>query len=242
MCGLFGFVAAAGKTVDLRRLEAVGLDQVARGRDAWGMAWLDSAGRIAAYRQPGRLTDYRPLLALARDAVLVVGHTRLATQGPPEDQINNHPHPTDGGWLCHNGQVRQSERLAGQRLLPLISDCDSEVLARLIEAEDGTLLRRCAAAAEIAASPPLALLGVWSRPGRVVSVRDGNPLWMSENRDGWYFGSLSAALPNGAEMLPDREAVEWHVGSGPVRRRALRRRRVKPSARMRLANAGRLFA
>jgi hypothetical protein len=58
------------------------------------------------------------------DARMLIGHLRFATHGKPEENINNHPHPADGGWIVHNGVVATTNgSCAG--CWP-VSECDSE--------------------------------------------------------------------------------------------------------------------
>ena len=71
---------------------------------------------------------------MARNARMLVGHCRWATHGDPRNNLNNHPHPADGGWIVHNGVVHNHEDLR-RRVRPLaVTECDSEVLGLLIEA------------------------------------------------------------------------------------------------------------
>src|SRR5262249_33593856 len=154
------------------------------------------------YKQTGRVSDHLGLLGMAADARMLVGHCRFATQGSPDDNINNHPHPADGGWIVHNGQVHNYRELVGRLGLHPVSDCDSEVLGLLIEGGTGNVLDRCRSAVG-AVSPeddpgtlfgydqPLVLLGLWPRPDRLVAVRRGNPLHDALTAQGYYLGSLA---------------------------------------------------
>ena len=78
---------------DLKLLRRLATVTEQRGPHAFGFAWVDGRGRLRSYRQTGRITDHLGLLAAARDARLLIGHTRWATQGDPADNLNNHPTP-----------------------------------------------------------------------------------------------------------------------------------------------------
>jgi glutamine phosphoribosylpyrophosphate amidotransferase len=143
MCGVFGFVAKDKGPLNLKILQRVATVTQRRGPHAWGMAWINSSGRIFMYKQTGRIRDSLGLLTMARDAVLLIGHTRYATQGDPANNLNNHPHPCDGGWIVHNGMIPNYREIASRYDLHLTTQCDSEVLCRLIERLDGNLVSRC---------------------------------------------------------------------------------------------------
>jgi len=209
MCGVFGFVAASGCGVDLAAVKRIAKATESRGRHAFGFAWVDSAGRLKAYKQRGRISDSLGLLAMARDARILIGHCRYTTQGTERDNINNHPHPADGGWIVHNGMIGGYAGIVQKRRLHPVSGCDSELLGLLIERSRGTLLERCAAAADACAGGSLVMLGVWPRPGRLIAVRAGNPLQSAEAEEGAYFASLADGLPGSPAAVPDGVAMQW---------------------------------
>jgi glucosamine 6-phosphate synthetase-like amidotransferase/phosphosugar isomerase protein len=217
MCGVFGFVSRDGGKMNLGVLARVARVTERRGPHAFGFAWIDRRGRVKCYKQTGRITDHLGLLAMAADARMLVGHCRFATQGDPADNINNHPHPADGGWIVHNGQVRNyGELVQGFGLCP-ISACDSEVLGLLVERGEGSVLDRCRAAVRAACPDeepgslfsrpsPLVLLGLWPRPDRLVAVRRSNPLHYGRTEQGYYLASLSEGLPGVVQSVPDDTA------------------------------------
>jgi glucosamine 6-phosphate synthetase-like amidotransferase/phosphosugar isomerase protein len=218
MCGVFGFVNHNGGRPDLRTLERIALVTERRGPHAFGFAWIDSRGRLKMYKQAGRISQNLGLLSLARDARMLIGHCRYATQGTPANNANNHPHPADGGWIIHNGQIPHYRQLLEAFDLWPVSDCDSEVLGLLIEESRGSLFRRCREAARLASptaeagtlfgrSMPFAMLGLWARPARLVAIRKGNPLHASRVREGQYLASLAEGLPGAAHAVPDGAAV-----------------------------------
>ena len=65
---------------------------------------------------------------------VVMGHTRLATQGRPADNFNNHPWSTGSFALAHNGvlwndkELRQTEKLPDTHI-----QTDSYVAVQLLE-------------------------------------------------------------------------------------------------------------
>jgi glucosamine 6-phosphate synthetase-like amidotransferase/phosphosugar isomerase protein len=208
MCGVFGFVAKDDGPLNLNILSRVATVTERRGPHAWGMAWINREGRLCMYKQTGRITDNLGLLSMARDATLLIGHTRWATQGDPDNNLNNHPHPSDGGWIVHNGMIPNFRTLISEHDLHPVTDCDSEVLGLLIETLPGKLLSRCVKTANLASERNLVMLGLW-KPGRLIAVRHGNPLHVGETGRGFYLASLKSGLPGDVSEVADNQALEF---------------------------------
>ncbi len=210
MCGVFGFVNYDGKGPDMKRLRTIAAATMTRGPHAFGFAWLDWSGRVRMFKKTGRIVDHLGLLRMVANARLLVGHCRWATHGDPENNLNNHPHPADGGWIVHNGVVSNHEDLAAEYDLWPVTDCDSEVLGLLLGGTRGSLSDRVAAMANVARGN-LAVLGVWGHPARLIAVRNGNPLSIGECEGGerFYLGSLAHGLPGTVSEVEDRTGIEF---------------------------------
>jgi glucosamine 6-phosphate synthetase-like amidotransferase/phosphosugar isomerase protein len=207
MCGVFGFVSFDGQGPSLKRLEAIARVTMRRGPHAFGFAWIDGKGRMRMFKQTGKIVDHLSLLAMAHDARLLIGHCRFATHGAPENNLNNHPHPADGGWIVHNGVVGNHRELVKDYDLHPVTDCDSEVLGLLIEEGVGNLRTRCVEAVQYASGSPLVLLGLW-KPGRLIALRSGNPLSLGVCKGRVYLGSLRTDLPGDILELKDGQGVD----------------------------------
>ena len=115
MCCLFGFVDYAGalrvnqKSHLIRELS---IAAEVRGTDATGIAYNTSRG-LQIYKRP--LVAHRLHLRIPAETHVVLGHTRMATQGSAKKNYNNHPffgHVKGESFaLAHNGVilVRQME-------------------------------------------------------------------------------------------------------------------------------------
>ncbi|WP_069804900.1 glutamine--fructose-6-phosphate transaminase (isomerizing) [Thermogemmatispora onikobensis] len=139
MCGIIGYVGAAGTDVTsilldgLRRLEY-------RGYDSTGIAVLTASGELQVYRRAGKLANLAAAVengARPAPGSLGIGHTRWATHGRPSD-TNAHPHADCDGLITvvHNGIIENYAELR-QRLEQeghsFRSETDTEVLAHLVE-------------------------------------------------------------------------------------------------------------
>ncbi len=134
MCGIVAY--AGGRSAldvvlaGLRRLEHLGYDSA-------GVAVLVDGG-LAAAKKSGTFEDVRrelserPLPA----GTTGIGHTRLATHGPPSDE-NAHPHLDDSGRVAvvQNGDIDDFAGLRAQlaaRGHEMASETDTEAAAHLL--------------------------------------------------------------------------------------------------------------
>ena len=222
MCGLFGFITRNDSGPNLACLRRIAIETQERGHHAFGLAWLDRSGTVYTFKRPGPATEHLDALHLCRDAVIVIGHCRYATHGDPKNNINNHPHPAGRGWIVHNGVVRNHAKLVSDYQLAPRGECDSEVLGLLLSRCPGPLESRAAHTVALA-DGPLAMLGVWNDPPRLLVVRRGNPLHFGQTPGGFYFGSLPGQLPGRVRAVVDYMAcaLTIHNGSLELQRRAI---------------------
>lgn len=137
----------------------------------------------------------------------LIGHLRWATHGDPSDNITNHPHPCDGGWMVHNGVVRNHLELEVKHELLPSGECDSEILARLAEEIGGVnYLERASRAVEVSTGNCVTL-SLWARPRvSLVAVRRGNPLAAIESKEGTY---LATGFPTSEEAVSFEDGSAW---------------------------------
>lgn len=77
--------------------------------------------------------EYKNVIDRINDwTVSLVGHTRMATQGLPEDNRNNHPFVCGDIVGVHNGVIHNWRQVAKTFDLKLRGNCDSEVIFALI--------------------------------------------------------------------------------------------------------------
>ncbi|WFO75434.1 glutamine--fructose-6-phosphate transaminase (isomerizing) [Desulfurococcaceae archaeon MEX13E-LK6-19] len=141
MCGIIGVVALPGYT-PLPPAEMVyrGLLRLEyRGYDSAGIASIDPVSRsILVLKGAGRIAALERRLGFSRaPGYTVVGHTRWATHGRPND-ANAHPHTDCRGTIAivHNGIIQNYLELKKwliDRGHVFSSETDTEVFAHLVE-------------------------------------------------------------------------------------------------------------
>ena len=138
MCCLFGFVDYGHKLTRkerLRLLMALSVASEERGTDATGIAYnLDRKQIIYKRPLPAHQMWYRVPAAPS----ILMGHTRMTTQGSELVNINNHPFPGITGQerfsLAHNGVLTNDKVLRKKYKLSATKvETDSYVAVQLLE-------------------------------------------------------------------------------------------------------------
>lgn len=156
MCCLFGFVDYAGSLSvrqKSRLIRELSIAAEVRGTDATGVAYNTSRG-LQIYKRP--LAAHRLHLRIPAEAHVVLGHTRMATQGSAKKNFNNHPFAGSVKEkhfaLAHNGVLWNDLELRHTKHLPRTKvQTDSYVAVQLIEQQkslDSSSLRYTAEAVE----------------------------------------------------------------------------------------------
>lgn len=142
MCCLFGIydyghsLTAAQKK---RLVSALAIASEDRGTDATGIAYNHN-GHLTVYKRPypAHLMRFK----LPDDALCVMGHTRMTTQGDEKHNYNNHPFEGTAGIpfaLAHNGVLYNDLTLRKDKKLPRTRiETDSYVAVQLL-AQQGEL-------------------------------------------------------------------------------------------------------
>ncbi len=159
-----------------------------RGSAATGVAVIEASGKAIVYKrdQPAswfvQTPEYiRIIRRVGSRTTLILGHTRLPTQGDASRAVNNHPIQAGSVVGVHNGEITNAENLFAESDYPRDGEVDSEIIFRLMEKADPTVHDR----------PYLddlqcriqALEGKYTflacdkrKPEQIVAVKHGNPL------------------------------------------------------------------
>lgn len=133
MCCLFGLMDYSHTLTGWQKsniLSVLATQCEARGTDATGISY-NSGGKLRIYKRP--MAAHKLRFHIPDDASVIMGHTRMTTQGSQLRNYNNHPFPGRAGKsnfaLAHNDvQLRQSLRLPKTRI-----QTDSYIAVQLIE-------------------------------------------------------------------------------------------------------------
>lgn len=138
MCCLFGFVDYAGSLSVKQKnhlIRELSIAAEVRGTDATGIAYNTSRG-LQIYKRP--LAAHRLHLRIPAEAHVVMGHTRMTTQGSAKKNYNNHPFfgcvKGKRFALAHNGVLWNDRGLRHTKHLPKTKiQTDSYVAVQLLE-------------------------------------------------------------------------------------------------------------
>lgn len=138
MCCLFGLADPRGTLSPRQKnrlLSSLATAAEARGTDATGIAY-NSGGQLCIYKRPwpGHFMRFR----VPAEPRVIIGHTRMTTQGSALRPWNNHPFRGDADGqafaLAHNGIIHNDTDLRRQLSLPDTRiETDSYIAVQLIE-------------------------------------------------------------------------------------------------------------
>ena len=138
MCCLFGLIDYGHRLTGRQKgqlMRALAVESEARGTDAAGVAY-NSGGSLHICKRPG--PAHKLNLFIPEDAYVVMGHSRMTTQGKAKFNRNNHPFagkvPGTRFALAHNGVLYNDMTLRRSHTLPDTRiETDSYVAVQLIE-------------------------------------------------------------------------------------------------------------
>lgn len=142
MCGIIGAVGTPNDLeLSFRILTNLLRETQKRGRHATGHFGVNLDNEVQAYKINKEAEAYIHLDAWKKTSSglkAMIGHTRWTTQGPQTINENNHPHlsPCGNIGLVHNGVVYNYHKFKNEFSTDLISECDSELILRMITNED----------------------------------------------------------------------------------------------------------
>lgn len=189
MCGIVGYI---GKNQDIR----IGIDALRRleyrGYDSAGAAWYNPDKKeIFFIKKAGRIDDLEKAIQesnLDPTGNPFILHTRWATHGGVTD-YNAHPHfdCKKDIFLVHNGIIENYQELKEKLIKEghqFRSECDTEVLAHLIEKYFQGNLEEAVRKAlkEVRGTYGMAVISS-KDPGKIVAARLSSPLLLGVNQD-----------------------------------------------------------
>lgn len=121
----------------------------ARGKDATGLGWMNSAGANSIIKTTDEATEFVEqsdyfdfLKRLGPCTAALIGHTRWPTKkNAPVLDVDNQPLAVESIWGTHNGTIYNADELFHEWKLPRSAKVDSEIIFQLANAHvhDGIL-------------------------------------------------------------------------------------------------------
>ncbi len=198
MCAVFGLIDY-NKVLTARQRECIlwrlSVDCEERGIDATGYAFREN-GKLKVVKKP--VPAHELFLTLSEDSNIILGHTRMTTQGKAADNYNNHPFLGSAGGkpfaLAHNGIIMNDEVLREKfKIHQTKIATDSYIAVQLLEKSDELSLNSLASMAEkVFGSFVFTLL---DGDNNSYFVRGNNPLALYWFKEGFYvYASTSSIL------------------------------------------------
>ena len=153
MCAIFGLIDYKNHFSTRQRekiLKVLSRECEVRGKDATGFAYV-YRDEMSIYKRPEPASRLHVRLPLGTNVIL--GHTRMATQGDKSMNFNNHPFfgkcDEMPFALAHNGVLYNDKRLRSELNLPKTNiETDSYIAVQLLEQHDTLDLKTVAKMAE----------------------------------------------------------------------------------------------
>lgn len=201
MCCLFGLVDYSGQLTAREKnhiLSVLATECEERGTDATGVAYC-TQNHLTVYKRP--LEAHRLRFRVPEDSRVIMGHTRMTTQGNASRNRNNHPfYGTVQGKrfaLAHNGVLYNDVILRRSLHLPQTKiETDSYIAVQLIEQKNTLDLGSLRYMAEqVEGSFTFTVL---DERENLYFVKGDNPLCLYRFRNGVYLYASTEAILNRA--------------------------------------------
>ena len=206
MCCLFGLMdygrRMSGRHKSLALYNLASACEV-RGTDATGVAY-NSGGRLRIYKRP--VVAHRMRFHIPGDAAVIMGHTRMTTQGSARRNYNNHPFPGRTGAvdfaLAHNGVLYNDVALRDSLHLPKTKiQTDSYIAVQLLQRQNRLdFSSLCNMAEQVSGSFTFTVL---DGADNLYFVKGDNPLCIYHYADAklLVYASTEAILRGSVRML-----------------------------------------
>jgi predicted glutamine amidotransferase len=202
MCGIAGIHIKKPGSLDGRQLNRF-VDELLlsiehRGTDSTGVAYASVGGKkVALSKEPLKASDFikiRPKIQ-GDDIRSVILHTRYATQGRPEENVNNHPVLSGTTFVTHNGHISNDHELFAETGIARLGQVDSEIIPALIQKHGidkvHLALQELEGGFAVAAINPVAF------PDMLVLAKgESSPLIFHENANFLVWASEMGAIQN----------------------------------------------
>jgi glucosamine 6-phosphate synthetase-like amidotransferase/phosphosugar isomerase protein len=217
MCCLFGLIDY-GNCLSAKRKEKIvkvlSAECEARGTDATGVAYLND-NHISIFKRP--LPAHKMHFKFKSNPMIIMGHTRMTTQGSELINANNHPFYSEklGFALAHNGVLYNDETLRKSEKLPKTKiQTDSYIAVQLIDSKNTLDFNSLKFMAEkVEGSFCFTIL---SQDNELYIVKGDNPMAIARF-DGYYiYASTEAILKKALKRLNLRKFEMVEIDDGEI--------------------------
>ena len=193
MCGIMGYYSFGNTVPDKKKIEKMFVLLETRGRDASGFAFIDPATKqLKVTKAPvpsSRLIKYPHWTTLELPKVMIF-HTRMKTQGEPNNNMNNHPlFNKDGLAIVHNGQIYNDEEIF-TRKVKRDAQVDSEAILAILSNKNKSKDRIKSLFEKLEGAFAVAFIAQ-KEPDKLALIKKDNPieLYYNSKDDILYFCS-----------------------------------------------------
>jgi len=213
MCCLFGLIDYKN-TLTVKQKEktikVLSTECEARGTDAAGIAYIEN-GKMKIFKKP--LPAHKMRFRFKLNPTVIMGHTRLTTQGKETLNYNNHPFYSEklGFSLAHNGVIHNDRYLRSKENLP---DTIIETAVQLIE-QKGTLDFNSVAymAEKVKGSFCFTIL---SKNNELYIVKGNNPIVIAEVGNTYIYASTEVILKKALKKLKINNYKLYALDEGEI--------------------------
>ncbi len=217
MCCLFGLVDYDNK-LSIKNKEKIirvlSKECEARGTDATGIAYMTN-NKMTIYKKalPARKMKFR----FNSNPQVIMGHTRMTTQGSEKNNINNHPFYSEklNFALAHNGVLYNDKTLRKTEKLPDTKiETDSYIALQLIEKQKTLNFETIKNMAEkVEGSFCFTIL---SKDNELYIVKGNNPMCIAKFNGFYIYASTKEILTKSLKKLGLKHYKEVNIKTGEI--------------------------
>ena len=217
MCCLFGLIDY-NNTLSVRQkekiLKVLSRECEARGTDATGIAYK-SGNEMIIYKKP--FPAHKMRFKLKGNPSVIMGHTRMTTQGSEKNNINNHPFYSEklGFALAHNGVLYNDVTLRKTEKIPVPKiETDSYIALQLIEKKKALNFETIKYMAEkVEGSFCFTIL---NKNNELYIVKGDNPMCIAHFKGFYIYASTEAILTKALKKLSLKNYKEIKITDGEI--------------------------
>lgn len=188
-----------------------------RGRDATGLLTVDAGGKANLIKADVNASTFiRWRDNVPKRVRTILGHTRFATQGGPENLDNNHPVQFGSCFVIHNGHISNDTELFKEHDLKRNAEVDSEIIPALLDKYG--LDNAVTALEELDGNFAVAAVDPVRFPNTTVLAKGwSSPVEVYENHYSIVWASTAEAIKTAVRIvfgfnLPDRKIESLALG------------------------------